>query len=95
MDVDPTERPEQQGIIKKKLTLAFEDYKRITKMLVVYIRSEEEKRMAGMHFILDFKCSKECIEFFYHTKSTITPSNCSDLYTHTQLLVILVNRMEL
>lgn len=55
MDVDPTDGPEQQGLTKKKLTLAFEDYKRITNMLVVYMRSEEEKRMAGMDLIFIFQ----------------------------------------
>ncbi|XP_060851443.1 DNA replication licensing factor Mcm6 [Rhopalosiphum padi] len=46
MDVDSVEEPEKQGLTKKKLTLAFDEYKRITNMLVVYMRSEEEKRIA-------------------------------------------------
>lgn len=39
---------ENRGLPKKKLTLAFEEYKRITNMLTVYMRSEEEKRIAGI-----------------------------------------------
>jgi len=49
MDVDSVEEPEKPGLTKKKLTLAFDEYKRITNMLVVYMRSEEEKRIAGMY----------------------------------------------
>lgn len=49
MNVDPTNEPEKQGLAKKKLTLCFEEYKRITNMLVAYMRSEEEKRIAGMY----------------------------------------------
>jgi len=49
MDVDSVEEPEKQGLTKKKLTLAFDEYKRITNMLVVYMRSEEEKRIAGLY----------------------------------------------
>lgn len=48
MDIDPADKPEKQGLIKKKLTLAFEEYKRITNMLVVFMRSEEEKRISGI-----------------------------------------------
>lgn len=51
MDVEPTEDTEKRGLTKKKLTLAFDEYKRITNMLVVYMRNEEEKRMAGMRLI--------------------------------------------
>lgn len=50
MDVDTPEAPER-GLTKKKFTLAFDEYKRITNMLVVYMRSEEEKRIAGMYLI--------------------------------------------
>jgi len=49
MDVDSVVEPEKLGLTKKKLTLAFDEYKRITNMLVVYMRSEEEKRIAGMY----------------------------------------------
>jgi len=56
MDVDTTEEPEKRGLPKKKLTLAFDEYKRITNMLVVFMRSEEEERIAGMFdFSLDNK----------------------------------------
>ncbi|XP_050539443.1 DNA replication licensing factor Mcm6 [Daktulosphaira vitifoliae] len=46
MDVDQPEGNEKRSLSKKKFTLAFEEYKRITNMLVVYMRSEEEKRIA-------------------------------------------------
>lgn len=49
MDVDSAEEPDKRGLTKKKLTLAFDEYKRITNMLVVYMRSEEEKRIAGLY----------------------------------------------
>lgn len=49
MEVDSTDEPEKRGLAKKKLTLAFEEYKRITNMLVTYMRSEEEKRIAGKY----------------------------------------------
>jgi len=49
MDVDSVKELEKPGLTKKKLTLAFDEYKRITNMLVVYMRSEEEKRIAGMY----------------------------------------------
>lgn len=49
MDVDSANNLEKPGLTKKKLTLAFDEYKRITNMLVVYMRSEEEKRIAGMY----------------------------------------------
>lgn len=48
MNVDSVEEPEKRGLTKKKLTLAFDEYKRITNMLVVYMRSEEEKQIAGL-----------------------------------------------
>lgn len=51
MDVDSTDDPEKRVLTKKKLTLAFEEYKRITNMLVVHMRSEEDKRIAGMYLI--------------------------------------------
>lgn len=47
MDVDVPEH----GLTKTKCTLAFDEYKRITNMLVVYMRSEEEKRIAGIYLI--------------------------------------------
>lgn len=50
MNVDPVSEPEKQGLSKKKLTLTFEEYKRIKNMLVIYMRSEEEKRIAGICF---------------------------------------------
>jgi len=46
MDVDPAEGSEKRSLTKKKLTLSFDEYKRITNMLVVYLRNEEEKRIA-------------------------------------------------
>lgn len=49
MDVDSVEEPEKQTLTKKKLKLAFEEYKRITNMLITYMRSEEEKRVAGIY----------------------------------------------
>lgn len=52
MDVDSTVEPaEKQSLTKKNLKLTFDEYKRITNMLVVYMRSEEEKRIAGTNFI--------------------------------------------
>jgi DNA replication licensing factor MCM6 len=48
MDVDPTEEPDKRSLTKKKLTLAFDEYKRITNMIVVYMRNEEENRLIGM-----------------------------------------------
>lgn len=66
MDVDSLKEPEKTGLTKKKLTLAFDEYKRITNMLVVYMRSEEEKRIAGMYIIglfLEFEQGHECISF--------------------------------
>lgn len=51
MEVDSIDEPERRELPKKKLTLAFDEYKRITNMLVVYMRAEEEKRAAG---IFDF-----------------------------------------
>lgn len=54
MDIDSVEEPEKRGLTKKKLTLAFDEYKRITNMLVVYMRSEEEKRIAGLYLAVNF-----------------------------------------
>lgn len=54
MDVDSINEPEKQGLSKKKLTLAFDEYKRITNMLIVYLRSEDEKRIAGTYLIFIF-----------------------------------------
>lgn len=54
MDVDSIDDSEKRGLTKKKLTLAFDEYKRITNMLVVYMRSEEEKRIAGMYLNIIF-----------------------------------------
>lgn len=51
MDIDIPEASDQ-GLTKKKFTLAFDEYKRITNMLVVYMRGEEEKRIAGMYFCI-------------------------------------------
>jgi len=51
MDVDSIVEPVTQGLTKKKLKLTFDEYKRITNMLIVYMRSEEEKRIAGMYLI--------------------------------------------
>lgn len=58
MDVDSIEEPEKRGLTKKKLTLAFDEYKRITNMIVVYMRSEEEKRLLGMYLIFILKSLK-------------------------------------
>lgn len=51
MDIDSVQESEKRSLPKKKLTLAFDEYKRITNMLVVYMRSEEEKRIAGISLI--------------------------------------------
>lgn len=59
MDVDSIDDPEKRVLTKKKLTLAFEDYKRITNMLVVHMRSEEEKRIIGMYIINIFLVKKQ------------------------------------
>lgn len=55
MDVDVTEEPDKRSLTKKKLTLAFDEYKRITNMIVVYMRSEEENRIIGMYFVFIIK----------------------------------------
>jgi len=69
MDVDSAEEPDKRGLTKKKLTLAFDEYKRITNMLVVYMRSEEEKRIAGLYLaglFLDSKWHHEkCNSCYY------------------------------
>ncbi|XP_050431901.1 DNA replication licensing factor Mcm6 [Adelges cooleyi] len=46
MDVDEPEETDKRVLTKKKFTLAFEEYNRITNMLVAYMRNEEEKRIA-------------------------------------------------
>lgn len=51
MEVDSVDEPEKRGLTKKKLTLGFDEYKRITNMIVVYMRNEEEKRIAGLYLI--------------------------------------------
>lgn len=52
MDIDSAVEPtNKQSLTKKNLKLTFDEYKRITNMLVVYMRSEEEKRIAGTRFI--------------------------------------------
>lgn len=55
MDVDSTDEPDKQSLTKKKLTLAFDEYKRITNMIVVYMRSEEEKKNLGMFLFFIMK----------------------------------------
>lgn len=48
MDAGPNGEPEKQNITKINLPHSFEEYKRITNMIVVYIRSEVVKRTSSM-----------------------------------------------
>lgn len=46
MDVPMTDDTADATLPKKKLSLSYEEYKRLTNSLVVYIRNEEERRIA-------------------------------------------------